>query len=132
VPAKSSNPTNCESIFSVINSRKIFPGSLDVHPTENAIVINYTAQASILGEDGNHVAGDKKQGQKMYLINCDVRIRLKQIVASKITSLALEIIDKCKLINSSRQSEVEQLLYYLQKRQSQNPNQGNKIVRNRF
>jgi hypothetical protein len=108
----------------LLNFRKIFPGSLDVHPTENAIVVNYTSQATILGEDGNHVAADKKQGQKMYLFNCNVRIRLKQIVASKITSLALEIIDKCKLINSSRQPEVEQLLYYLQKRQSQNPNQG--------
>jgi hypothetical protein len=35
---------------------------------------------------------------------------------SNIAGLAIEIVEKCKLIHPSRVSEVEQLLYYLQKR----------------
>ena len=43
------------------------PGAIDVHPNENAIIINYTAQAAIIGEDGKPMAGDKKAGQKVYV-----------------------------------------------------------------
>jgi hypothetical protein len=46
------------------------------------------------------------------------RIRLKSLNAqTNIANLATEVIEKCKLINSSRYTEVEQLLYYLQKRE---------------
>jgi hypothetical protein len=47
--------------------RKIYPGPIDVHPMENAIIVNYTAQAAILGEDGQPIAGDKKACQKVYV-----------------------------------------------------------------
>ncbi|KAI8916105.1 kinesin-associated protein-domain-containing protein [Gorgonomyces haynaldii] len=91
---------------------KLYPGSIDVHPTEDAIIVNYTAQAAILGEDGQPVAGDKKQGQKI----------LKQIATNcNIANLAKDIIERCKLIHPSRQAEVEQVLYYLQKRQQSEP-----------
>ncbi|KAJ2999415.1 Kinesin-associated protein 3 [Globomyces sp. JEL0801] len=95
--------------------KKIFPGPIDVHPTETAIIVHYTAQASILGEDGQPVAGDKKGCQKV--------IRLKSLTPqSNIEHLAKGIIEKCKLIHPSRFSEVEQILYYLQKRQNSHSN----------
>jgi Kinesin-associated protein (KAP) len=54
---------------------------------------------------------------------------LKAIGATKISTLAQEIIEKCKLIHSSRQSEVEQLLYYLQKRQASQGDDGNYLLK---
>lgn len=49
--------------------RKIIPGHIDVHPTDNALVVNYTVQATILGDDGAKVGGDKKKMEKMYAVN---------------------------------------------------------------
>ena len=49
----------------IINKRKIYPGPIDVHPTENAIIVHYVAQAALLGENGVPVAGDKKECQKV-------------------------------------------------------------------
>lgn len=40
-------------------------GSLDVHPTEKALVVHYEVEASILGESGGHMVGERKEGQKM-------------------------------------------------------------------
>lgn len=40
-------------------------GSLDVHPTEKALVVHYEVEASILGEGGGHMLGERKEGQKM-------------------------------------------------------------------
>lgn len=40
-------------------------GSLDVHPTEKALVVNYEVEASILGEGGGPMLGERKEGQKM-------------------------------------------------------------------
>ncbi|KAJ3276056.1 Kinesin-associated protein 3 [Terramyces sp. JEL0728] len=96
--------------------KKIFPGPIDVHPAENAIIVNYTAQAAILGENGQPVAGDKKTCQKVY-VEFNGRIRIKSLNPnSNISSMAQGIVEKCKLIHPSRATEVEQLLYYLQKR----------------
>ena len=35
-------------------------GSLDVHPTEKALVVNYELEATILGQLGDAMLGDKK------------------------------------------------------------------------
>lgn len=35
-------------------------GSLDVHPTEKALVVNYDVEALILGELGDPMLGDRK------------------------------------------------------------------------
>ena len=44
-------------------------------------------------------------------------IRLRNLDANTdISALAQDVIDKCKLIHPSKILEVEQLLYYLQKR----------------
>ncbi|XP_040579516.1 kinesin-associated protein 3 [Lepeophtheirus salmonis] len=89
--------------------RKVKAGSLDVHPTEKALVVNYELEATILGELGDPMLGERKECQKI--------IRLKSLNSqTDITALAKEVINKCKLIHPSKIPEVEQLLYYLQKR----------------
>ena len=89
--------------------RKVKAGSLDVHPTEKALVVNYELEATILGELGDPMLGDRKECQKI--------IRLKSLNSqTDITALANEVITKCKLIHPSKLPEVEQLLYYLQNR----------------
>jgi len=89
--------------------RKVKAGSLDVHPTEKALVVNYELEATILGELGDPMLGDRKECQKI--------IRLKSLnTQTDIATLANEVITKCKLIHPSKLPEVEQLLYYLQNR----------------
>ena len=89
--------------------RKVKAGSLDVHPTEKALVVNYELEATILGELGDPMLGERKECQKI--------IRLKSLDAqTDISALAKEVINKCKLIHPSKLAEVEQLLYYLQNR----------------
>lgn len=89
--------------------RKIKGGTIDVHPTENAIVVHYELEAMILGEGGDPMMGERKECQKV--------IRLKALNATtNIGVFAKEIVEKCKLIHPSRIPEVEQLLYYLQQR----------------
>ncbi|KXJ29546.1 Kinesin-associated protein 3 [Exaiptasia diaphana] len=91
--------------------RRVKGGSVDVHPTENAIVVNYEVEALILGEMGEPMVGERKECQKV--------IRLKSLNnTTNIGALAKEIIEKCKLIHPSKLPEVEQLLYYLQNRKN--------------
>ena len=64
--------------------RKVKAGSLDVHPTEKALVVNYELEATILGELGDPMLGEKKECQKI--------IRLKSLnSATDITALAKEV-----------------------------------------
>ena len=64
--------------------RKVKAGSLDVHPTEKALVVNYELEATILGELGDPMLGDRKECQKI--------IRLKSLCSSTdITALANEV-----------------------------------------
>ena len=42
-------------------------GSIDVHPTEKALVVNYELEATILGEMGDPMLGERKECQKMYV-----------------------------------------------------------------
>ncbi|XP_045200399.1 kinesin-associated protein 3-like [Mercenaria mercenaria] len=94
--------------------RKVKGGSIDVHPTEKALVVNYELEATILGEMGDPMLGERKECQKI--------IRVKSLNPnSDLSALAKEIIDKCKLIHPSKLPEVEQLLYYLQNRKESAP-----------
>lgn len=94
--------------------RKVKAGSVDVHPTEKALVVNYELEATILGEMGDPMLGERKECQKI--------IRVKNLHDnSDLTALAREIIDKCKLIHPVKLPEVEQLLYYLQNRKETAP-----------
>uniref|UniRef100_A0A3B4YHR0 Kinesin-associated protein 3b n=1 Tax=Seriola lalandi dorsalis TaxID=1841481 RepID=A0A3B4YHR0_SERLL len=91
--------------------RKVTAGSLDVHPTEKALVVHYEVEASILGEGGGHMLGERKEGQKI--------IRVKSLSPSTdVGALAQKVVEECKLIPPSRLPQVEQLLYYLQNRKS--------------
>ena len=45
--------------------RKVKAGSLDVHPTEKALVVNYELEATILGELGDPMLGERKECQKI-------------------------------------------------------------------
>ncbi|KAL5012631.1 hypothetical protein ScPMuIL_011182 [Solemya velum] len=94
--------------------RKVKGGSIDVHPTEKALVVNYELEATILGELGDPMLGERKECQKI--------IRVKSLNPnSDLSLLAKEIIDKCKLIHPNKLPEVEQLLYYLQNRKESGP-----------
>ncbi|XP_078038704.1 kinesin associated protein 3 isoform X5 [Augochlora pura] len=98
--------------------RKVRSGSLDVHPTEKALVVNYDVEALILGELGDPMLGERKECQKI--------IRLKSLNAdTNVSLLAKEVIEKCSLIHESRLREVEQLIYYLQNRKTNDITTGN-------
>ncbi|XP_038613911.1 kinesin-associated protein 3 isoform X3 [Tachyglossus aculeatus] len=89
--------------------RKVKGGHIDVHPSEKALIVHYEVEATILGEMGDPMLGERKECQKI--------IRLKSLNANTdISSLARKVVEECKLIHSSKLAEVEQLLYYLQNR----------------
>ncbi|XP_029659747.1 kinesin-associated protein 3 isoform X4 [Formica exsecta] len=97
--------------------RKVRSGTLDVHPTEKALVVNYDVEALILGELGDPMLGDRKECQKI--------IRLKSLNAdTNVSLLAKEVMEKCSLIHESKLREVEQLIYYLQNRRTNDTNTG--------
>ena len=48
------------------NYRKTVVQGIEVHATENAIIVNYELQASIQGDNGKKVTSDKKDLKKMY------------------------------------------------------------------
>ncbi|XP_048458212.1 kinesin-associated protein 3a isoform X5 [Rhincodon typus] len=94
--------------------RKVKGGNIDVHPTEKALVVHYEVEATILGEMGDTMLGERKECQKI--------IRLKSLNANTdIASLARKVVEECKLIHPSKLAEVEQLLYYLQNRRESPP-----------
>ncbi|MEQ2248309.1 Kinesin-associated protein 3, partial [Ilyodon furcidens] len=100
-----------ESDLFIITHSKVTAGSLDVHPTEKALVVHYEVEASILGEDGGPMLGERKEGQKI--------IRVKSLCpTTDVAALARKVVEECKLIPASRLPQVEHLLYYLQNRKS--------------
>ena len=101
---ESTPPTRTMDTDAMYLKRKVKAGSLDVHPAEKALVVNYELEATILGELGDPMLGNRKECQKI--------IRLKSLNnQTDIGTLANEVITKCKLIHPSKLPEVEQLLY---------------------
>ena len=49
-------------------NRRIRGGQIDVHPTEKALIVNYSIEATVLDEFQNTMIGDKKDAQKMYVV----------------------------------------------------------------
>jgi hypothetical protein len=85
------------------------PGTLDVHPTLNAIVLNYEIEVQILGAKEHVIYGEKKNLKKI--------IELPMLNSrTDCYALAKEVVYQCDLIHHSRSSEVEQTIYYLKKR----------------
>ena len=56
---------NCKPTF-IYNYRKVKGGTIDVHPTDKAIVVHYELEAMILGEMGDPMMGERKECQKVY------------------------------------------------------------------
>ncbi|XP_040895979.1 kinesin-associated protein 3a [Toxotes jaculatrix] len=101
--------------------RRVKGCTLDVHPTEKALVVHYEVEATILGELGDLMVGERKECQKI--------IRLKNLNASTDTSsLARKVVEECRLIHPSKLHEVEQLLFYLQSRKQSNDNREKKRI----
>ncbi|KAF2899927.1 hypothetical protein ILUMI_06266 [Ignelater luminosus] len=85
------------------------PGTLDVHPTLNAIVLNYELEVQILGDNENVLYGEKRNMKKI--------IDLPMLnTRTDCNALAKEVLAQCDLIHPSRLVEVEQTIYYLKKR----------------
>ena len=104
---------------------------VDVHPTEKALVVQYEVEATILGEMGDPMLGERKKCSKMLvplvffsfglmffiILLMFFRIRVKNLSeGTDVRALSEEIVNMCKLIPANKQPEVEQLLYYLQNR----------------
>nr|XP_057929392.1 kinesin-associated protein 3a [Doryrhamphus excisus] len=101
--------------------RKVKGCTLDVHPTEKAIVVQYEVEAMILGEQGDAMVGGRKECHKI--------IRLKSLNSNTDTSsLARKVVEECHLIHPSKVNEVEQLLFYLQNRKQTNEEQEKKRI----
>jgi len=54
------NYNNKFNTILMLTFRKVRSGTLDVHPTEKALVVNYDVEALILGELGDPMLGDRK------------------------------------------------------------------------
>ena len=48
--------------------RKVKGGSIDVHPTEKALIVNYELEATILGEMGDPMLGERRECQKVCVV----------------------------------------------------------------
>ncbi|XP_027145725.1 kinesin-associated protein 3a isoform X2 [Larimichthys crocea] len=101
--------------------RRVKGCTLDVHPTEKALVVQYEVEATVLGQLGDPMVGERKECQKI--------VRLKSLNAHTDTSsLARKVVEECRLIHPSKLHEVEQLLFYLQNRKQSNDNQERKRI----
>lgn len=110
----------------VIRDRR--PGTLDVHPTCNALILNYELEVSVLGERENVLYGEKAVSHftqnKTATISIFFNLKnLKKIIElpglnsrTDCNALAREVLLHCDLIHPSRLVEVEQTIYYLKKR----------------
>ena len=129
-----------------LSNRRVKGCALDVHPTEKALVVQYEVEATILGELGEAMVGERKECQKMWdqsfllfisvtilsvslsfqsSASASFSIRLKSLNANTDTSsLARKVVEECRLIHPSKLREVEQLLFYLQNRKHSNGTEG--------
>uniref|UniRef100_A0A8D3EEU7 Kinesin-associated protein 3a n=1 Tax=Scophthalmus maximus TaxID=52904 RepID=A0A8D3EEU7_SCOMX len=93
--------------------RRVKGCTVDVHPMERALVVQYEVEATILSEQGDPMIGERKECRKI--------IRLKSLDADTDTaSLAQKVVEECRLLHPSKLLEVEQLLFYLQNRKQSN------------
>nr|CAH7749402.1 unnamed protein product [Callosobruchus chinensis] len=93
------------------------PGSIDVHPNIDAIVLSYEIDVQILGPKEDIIHGEKKNLKK--------NIELPMINSrTDCHALAKEVVNQCDLIHHSRLAEVEQIIYYIKKRKLQSGSKG--------
>ncbi|XP_030378997.1 kinesin-associated protein 3 [Scaptodrosophila lebanonensis] len=95
-------------------------GSIEPHPTDKALIVNYQLEATVFGEPNNPMIEEKK--------NCQKIIRLRSLNAkTDPAALAREVVDKCDLIHKSQLNDVEQIIFYLKNRKD---NASNDITEN--
>ncbi|XP_055911716.1 kinesin-associated protein 3 isoform X1 [Eupeodes corollae] len=95
-------------------------GSIEPHPTDKALIVNYQLEATVFGEPNNPMIEEKKDCQKI--------IRLKTLSAkTDPAALAREVVERCDLIHKSQLADVEQIIFYLKNRKN---NTGNDIADN--
>jgi hypothetical protein len=56
---------SCETLIFFFFCRKVKGGNIDVHPSEKALIVQYEVEATILGEMGDPMLGERKECQKM-------------------------------------------------------------------
>nr|XP_040224868.1 kinesin-associated protein 3 [Anopheles coluzzii] len=84
-------------------------GTVEPHPTEKALIVNYKLEAAVFGDPGDPMLEDKKDCQRI--------IRLKSLNSKTDPAvLAREVVDKCDLIHKSQLCDIEQIIYYLKNR----------------
>ena len=91
--------------------RKVKAGLIEADHDECAIVVHYEVEATVLGELGEPIVAERQENTK--------RIKLKTLSENtNIQRLAGEILEKCKLIHTSKLEQVEQLLQELVQEQN--------------
>ncbi|KAI9145980.1 kinesin-associated protein-domain-containing protein [Paraphysoderma sedebokerense] len=109
-----------ERIFApqyLLSTRKLHPKlrsyrrmcNVDIHPSECALILDYTAQSNYMSNDGNFVKGDIRGMQKV------INVPLHE--NSDLMVLAQDLIEKYQISDSP--PKIEKLLYRLLQRQSQ-------------
>lgn len=85
------------------------PGTIDVHPTMNALVLNYELEVQILGDNDRVLYGEKAPMKKIIeLPMLNTRVDCN--------TLGKDVLAHCDLIHPSRILELEQIIFYLKKR----------------
>ncbi|KPU75451.1 uncharacterized protein Dana_GF22352, isoform B [Drosophila ananassae] len=93
-------------------------GSIEPHPTDKALIVNYQLEATVFGEPNNPMIEEKKHCQKI--------IRLRSLNAkTDPAALAREVVEKCDLIHKSQLNDVEQIIFYLKNRKDNASNDNN-------
>uniref|UniRef100_A0A0N5AKS1 Kinesin-associated protein 3 n=1 Tax=Syphacia muris TaxID=451379 RepID=A0A0N5AKS1_9BILA len=97
-----------ESGENLVEYRKIKTVKLDAHNKDTAIIVRYEVDEATNAEEFRH---DKNRW-------CQKTVKLKNFNDnSDISSIAQYVINCCPFLKDGQLSEVEQILYYLQKRQ---------------
>jgi hypothetical protein len=96
--------------------RQLKVGSIEPASNESAIIVNYTIEESVINEYGDLTVVGRKDSKK--------KIRVPIAEHSNIQRLAEQVVAKCKLINESKQPQVEKVLAVLQQRQIEEDHRG--------
>lgn len=98
------------------------PGTIDVHPTMNALVLNYELEVQILGDNDRVLYGEKAPMKKIIeLPMLNTRVDCN--------TLGKDVLAHCDLIHPSRILELEQIIFYLKKRKLHNNIKDIEVIR---
>ncbi|KAI3384101.1 hypothetical protein SNEBB_006454 [Seison nebaliae] len=87
-------------------------GEVEVHPVEDALIVEYTIEATLLDDNDREILSEVRDTSKV--------IRLHNLREESPSSITQQIIDKCPLINENQREKIEKLVSYLKKRDPPN------------